>query len=244
MSSKADIADWNRIAKTYAEGLEGEPRFSYIVDVLLDLLGDVSGIEILDLGCGPGWLAGRLQESGATVTGVDGSSELLRMAREQFEDVTFVEADLAEGLQSLRGESFGIVISHTVLMDIPHVQSLFDDVSAMLRPGGRFIFSLLHPCFWNQKSQQDDETGEWHKRVKGYLNQEVWRVEGFGGHNHYHRPTSYYTQALREAGMLIQRFLEPQHQPTHIHTEIPTDFIVKFPLFLVIEAVNRQNRGG
>jgi SAM-dependent methyltransferase len=240
MSSKSDIADWDRIAKDFAETAKDGPRFDYIIDVFDQLLGDVSGLEVLDLGCGHGWLSGRLQEAGAAVTGVDGSTELLRLAKDQFENVTFTQADLAEGLPGFDRKKFDVVISHTVLMDIPDIKPLLRDVSGALSTDGRFIFSLLHPCFWNQKSQIDPETGEWHKRVKGYLREEVLRVESFGGHNHYHRPVSYYTQALQESGMLIQSLLEPQHQPTKSHSEIPEDFITRFSLFLLIEAVKSE----
>lgn len=142
-----------------------------------------------------------------------------------------------------------MIVSHTVLMDIPSLRSLFKDVAATLKSDGRFIFTLLHPCFWNQKSHLDHQTGEWHKEVKGYLEHEVWRVEDFGGHNHYHRPVTYYATELHQAGMVIRQLIEPQHESTG-HTEIPEDFTGRhrprkrigqqFPLFLVIEAVKHS----
>lgn len=239
MTSKSDIADWNRIAATYAEGVQEGPGFPYIHDLMLELLGDVTGLRVLDVGCGQGWLSGRLLESGADVTGVDGSAELLRRARHQYSGVSFLEMDLAEGLTDLRDSRFDIVVSHLALMDVPELQTLFNDVARTIQPDGRFVYCILHPAFWNQKSHLDEESGEWHKRVGGYLDHEVWRVETFGGHNHYHRSISYYTEALRTAGMVVSRLLEPRHLPGGRHAEIPSDFISKFPLYLVVEAVTR-----
>lgn len=235
MSSKDDIADWDRIADTYASGVENGPRFAYMTDVLLGLLGDVEGLKVLDLGCGNGWLAGRLQALGADVTGIDGSSALLGRARDRYPAIRFEQCDLAEGLPDLVDE-FDIVVSHTVLMDIPSLHPLMNDVSAALSSTGRLVFSLLHPCFWNQRSHVDQETGEWHKRVTGYLELVTWRVEGFGGHNHYHRPISFYIEALDQAGLVVRRLLEPVHEPTG-ESAIPETFIRRFPLFLLVEAV-------
>ncbi len=241
MSSTKDISDWDKGADAYAEGVEAGPKFSYVVNVLDRLIGDVNRLRVLDLGCGQGWLAGHLRAAGAEVTGIDGSANLLELARRKYGNIKFLQADLANGLPDLDGQ-FDLAVSHTVVMDLPDVDHLFKDVSVALVVGGRFVFSLLHPCFWNQKSHRDDETGDWHKRVRGYLNHEVWRVKSFGGHNHYHRPISYYTSALHRAGLVIRQLLEPEHEPSG-GSEIPDDFIRRFPLFLVIEAVNQEDVG-
>ncbi|MCC3765038.1 methyltransferase domain-containing protein [Glycomyces sp. TRM65418] len=45
------------------------------------LAGDIAGLRVLDVGCGPGHDAAALAERGATVLGVDGSADLLEHAR-------------------------------------------------------------------------------------------------------------------------------------------------------------------
>ena len=54
--------------------------------VLAEFLGDVSGRRILDLGTGTGRAAIALARRGALVTGVDASSEMLRVARTRAQD--------------------------------------------------------------------------------------------------------------------------------------------------------------
>ena len=49
--------------------------------LILDLLGDVRGLRILDLGCGDGSLAVELHKRGAIVTGIDRSSAMVEAAR-------------------------------------------------------------------------------------------------------------------------------------------------------------------
>ena len=75
---------------------------------------------------------------------------------------------------------------------------------------------------------------EWYKKVKGYVREEVWRVESFGGHNHYHRSTAAYFDVLRGAGMCVTKLLEPAHKGSG--DVIPSDFLSQFPLYLMVEA--------
>src|SRR3954447_2369295 len=48
---------------------------------MLELLGDVRGMRVLDLGCGPGFYAEALADRGALVTAFDASPDLVRRAR-------------------------------------------------------------------------------------------------------------------------------------------------------------------
>lgn len=80
--STGDLAAWDAAAQAYA-GLVGSGdtitlRFRQF---LAQALGEPAGLEILDLGCGHGWLARELARQGARVTGVDGSARLLDIAR-------------------------------------------------------------------------------------------------------------------------------------------------------------------
>lgn len=234
MSQFNEIEDWNRIASTYSELRESGNEFEYEEKSLWSLLGDVTNQNVLDLACGQGGFCSELTRKGAHVVGVDGSIQLLTRARSLYPKIEFIEHDLAEGLPHFQTE-FHIVMSRMAVMDIRDIRSFFNDVPGVLRSDGRFIFTLLHPCFWNQKSHLDEQTGEWFKKVNGYLDFETWRVESFGGHNHYHRPMSYYFDALTEAGMAVTRLLEPRHEGTG--KVVPVEFSGKFPLYLMIEAV-------
>ena len=203
MKSKADIQDWNAIAPVYAEVIEahGDRCFPEVREHLWETLGDIQGKIILDLGCGQGWMTKKLADQGAKVIGIDGADALISRARSLYPDQSFYVADLANGLPELATE-FDIVISHMVVMDIPEIDMLFNSIAQVLKPQGKFLFTLPHPCFFQQKSHQDD-CGQWFKKVTGYLNPKTWRIDSFGGHNHYHRTISGYINSLSEAGLLI-----------------------------------------
>ena len=234
MESRQDLKDWDRNAESYASSAPKLSETDYPSKYIWGLMRDVAGLNILDLGCGDGRLCSSLVRKGASVVGVDGSQELLGRAKESDPGIDYLQYDLAEGIPAL-SQKFDIVVSTMTVMDIPEIGPLFRAVPDVLAPHGKFIFSLLHPAFWNQKSTLDESTGEWFKRVKGYLTPEIWRVESFGGHNHYHRSISYYVQALYSAGMVVSQLLEPRQEPQS--DTIPLEFLSQFPLFLIIEAV-------
>src|SRR5438093_12673712 len=81
---------------------------------LLGLLGDVSGLRLLDLACGHGRLSRELARRGARVVGLDLSSALLDKARERERvnplGITYVHADAASP-EALTGEVFDGVTS-------------------------------------------------------------------------------------------------------------------------------------
>ena len=66
---------------------------------MLDLVGNATGRDVLDIGCGAGPLAERLAQGGARVSGFDSSTHMIEIARQRLgEDVDLQVADLAEPL--------------------------------------------------------------------------------------------------------------------------------------------------
>src|SRR5882757_3742592 len=99
--TKVDIQDWNRVAKNYSQTIAGasdDTIYQQFRDVLWDSLGNLSGLNVLDAGCGHGWLSKLMFEAGANVWGIDGALELLKMARASCPNVEFAEWDLLNGL--------------------------------------------------------------------------------------------------------------------------------------------------
>jgi SAM-dependent methyltransferase len=125
------------------------------------LLGDVRGRRVLELGCGAAagarWLAGQ----GAEVTGLDLSAGMLRHAAEAARRsgvrVPLVQADALA--LPFRDAAFDVVC--TAFGAIPFVAdsgAVMREVARVLRPGGRWVFSITHPMrwiFWDEP----DETG-------------------------------------------------------------------------------------
>ena len=122
-----------------------------------------------------------------------------------------------------------------VLMDIPDLLRLIHDVREYFQPSGKFIFTMQHLCFFNIKSHHD-EKGRLFKKLTGYLQPDVWHMEGFGGHNHYHLSLTFYFDLLRESHLAVMRFHEPPHVPATRRAEAEARFFENIPIFLLIEA--------
>ena len=229
--SNADIADWDRIAAAYIEASGPSNRFyREVAGYAWESLGDLRNKRVLDLGAGDGWFAHELAKKGAEVVAIDGSRELVDAGRTKYPEVHFLQHDLTLGLPEVG--RFDAIWCFTVLMDLPVLDVLLGDAYQALKPEARFLITILHPCFFNFPSEFDEVTRTGYRKVDRYLNEEVWRLDTFGGHNHYHRSITYYTEGLRRAGFTIARLVEPPHIPL----SNDCDFYRNIPVLLYIEA--------
>ena len=135
---------YDGVAAWYEQEFRPDPA-PEVVDVVSRLVGPGSG-PCLDLGCGTGFHLPLLRELGWTLTGVDLSADQLRFARERAGDYAeLLRADAAD--LPLEDGAFDLVFSaftHTDMEDFPAVVA---EGTRVLRPGGRFVYIGLHPCF-------------------------------------------------------------------------------------------------
>jgi SAM-dependent methyltransferase len=127
--------EWNRIRE---EGQDEVPlRQARMVVGWLDGL-QRSGLDILDVGCGAGWLEPWLTSYGR-VTAIDLADEVLARARARHPGVTFIagnfmDLELAEG-------SFDVVVSLEVLSHVADQAAFIERCAALLRPGGLLMLA-------------------------------------------------------------------------------------------------------
>ncbi|MBK1634841.1 class I SAM-dependent methyltransferase [Rhodovulum adriaticum] len=139
--------------------------------LLLDRIGPVRGLRILDVGCGDGVLATRLAQDGARVTGLDASTDMIAAARRRAKaagvDVDLVEGD-AGGLPFHAGH-FDCVVSVATLCFVDDPRPTIREMVRVLKPGGRLILGELGR--WNLWAAQ--------RRVKSWLGSNLWRMAHF-----------------------------------------------------------------
>jgi trans-aconitate 2-methyltransferase len=103
---------------------------------LLPLLDPREGERMVDLGCGTGHLTARIAESGAEVTGIDNSPDMIGQARQNYPGLRFALADITsfEVPQPVDG-----VFSNAALHWVTDADGAAEAIAGALKPGGRFV---------------------------------------------------------------------------------------------------------
>jgi trans-aconitate methyltransferase len=119
-----------------------QARHSYVFaygESLIDLLEPRAGERILDLGCGSGQLTAKIAATGAEVTGLDRSPEMIAEAQRNFPKLTFKIADAADFTVDTPVDA---VFSNAALHWMKDAGGVASSVSRALRPGGRFVVDM------------------------------------------------------------------------------------------------------
>jgi len=202
---------------------------------LFAAVGELAGLAVLDVACGHGRITRELARRRASrVVGLDVSAQLIQKATAAELGVPlgirYVNVDLCAP-SLLDGEVFDVVVCSFGLSDIDDLDRALSNVVRCLAGGGRFVFSILHPCF----PGGGDVSGSWPPQG-GYSDERRWYADAPGstlrsqvGANH--RMLSTYLNALRDHGLVLDQILEPG-PPASWTRDRPE--VARFPVFLVV----------
>lgn len=180
-----------------------------------EMLPDLKGKRVLDLGCGFGWHCRYAVEQGAaSVVGVDLSEKMLQEARIKTISplIEYIQKPIEE--YDYPENSFDLVISSLVFHYLESFDSIAVKINQCLKQGGFFIFSVEHPIFTAQGSQQwyyDANGKALHWPVDRYFEEGV-RTAIFLGEEvtKYHKTLTTYLNTLIQNGFEIIKLVEPQ----------------------------------
>lgn len=116
---------------------------------VLQLMEHRQPMRVLDVGCGPGWLAEALAAQGHEVVGVD----LAEAPGVRDRMASFVQADLEHGLPDAVGGGFDVVVAADVIEHVRHPEALVAQMADRLRPGGTIIASVPNFGHWYPRSR-------------------------------------------------------------------------------------------
>lgn len=147
LPTENEATDYDAFAEAYTTENESNLFNAYYErPEMLRLAGDVSGRRILDAGCGSGPLSAALRAKGAAVTGFDVSAAMIALARKRLgDDADLRVADLATPLPFADAE-FDDVVASLVLHYLKDWAGPLAEFRRVLKPGGRLILSVNHPC--------------------------------------------------------------------------------------------------
>jgi SAM-dependent methyltransferase len=257
VASAEAVAQWDAAAREFASFFaEGVEYFhKHIINpCLLDVLGCVKGARVCDLACGDGHFARGLVDrtKGAVdVVCVDASQEMVRIARERSEghgdSLRFLVADAGD-LSALQTASFDVVVCNMALMDIADYRAAISEAARILKPGGVFAFSILHPCFmtpdsgWIRKNPESRDpankvawrVNDYRERLveKGRMKREM-TVPTYC----FHRTLEDYFSVLGECGFVVVDLREPAQSEKLLADDPWSSPDLKIAMFLVVKAL-------
>lgn len=155
---------------------------------ILSLLPDLTGMTVLDAGCGTGRYLHQLRALGAKPIGLDLSAAMLARAR----DVTprIARADIcALPIDSM---SVDVILCGLALGDVPHLELALAEMGRVLRPGGCVVYSVVHPAGADAGWSRTFDAGGRQVAINGY-----WHS------------ADEHRQACRAAGLRVTAWQEP-----------------------------------
>lgn len=230
--SPADPSDYDAIADRYAAEIDGRAwNALFERPATLSLLPDLHGRDALDAGCGNGWYAEQLLARGARVTAFDRSARMVEHARRRLGERAHVFHAPSDRLDSLVDAKFDLVLSALMAHYVADLDALFGEWARLLRRGGHVVLSTHHPMMHPERLVEPGyRVTEIMEERWGWLDATM---------RYYRRPISAYTEALAQAGFVIERLVEPVPLPDMAKSD-PADFarLQRMPAFLHIRARN------
>jgi toxoflavin synthase len=212
--------NYDPIAEQYKRSKQQPWRTHIEAFGLLQLLGDPTGLSVLDMACGEGFYTRMARQRGAAkVTGVDLSEGMIQLARKQ-EDAhrLGIEYLVADARRFEPASAYDTVVAAYLLnyaRDRQELQAMCDGIARCLKPGGRFITVNGSCCLdfstapsFRKYGFETAVIGEWCEGAPitwtFFLDDGEFTIEN------YHLDQAAYEAAFRAAGFRDIRWHEPQ----------------------------------
>jgi SAM-dependent methyltransferase len=219
-SARANRSWWDAEADAYlAEHGDflGDARFVWGPEGLTEadagLLGDVTGRRVLEVGSGAAQCSRGLLEAGAEPVALDVSGEMLRRGRAVGRsvglDVPLVQADATR----LPFSDCAFDLACSAYGGVPFVAdsaAVMREVARVLRPGGRWVFSVTHPMRWALRDDAGPDglvvTGSYFDRTP-YVEQDE---RGLATYVEHHRTLGDRVREVAASGLRLVDVVEPE----------------------------------
>lgn len=235
------VNGYNDFALEYAAMVEGREEneqagglLETFISLFLSVLGDVSGLQVLDAGCGEGYLSRILTRLGAHVTGCDGAPRLVEIAhaKDPEHNITYRVADLCQPLPEYQA-CFDLVASFFVLNDVYDYQGFLRTLAAAIRQEGRLVFFMNNPYSYIVRNHLSDYFASGQRCLYRGMAEAGVKVY------YYHHTLEEYLDAAFSAGLQLQRLVDVptpegtfKRRPDTLHPEG-----YHFPYFTIVSFI-------
>jgi 2-polyprenyl-3-methyl-5-hydroxy-6-metoxy-1,4-benzoquinol methylase len=237
---------WEKNAAFWNERMgEGNDFFNILLWPAVERLLKPRPTErLLDVACGNGLTSRRLATAKARVTAFDVSAAMVAIAGNHPDrlniDYRVVDATDREALLSLGAAAFDGALCNMALMDMAEIDPLMSALAVLLKPTGRFVFSVLHPCFNNpatvQMGELEDRNGTivstYSVKIARYITPFTQVGLAMHGqpvpHPYFHRPLSFLLAPALAAGLVLDGIEEHAFPPDNSGGTTPLSWNGRF----------------
>ncbi len=239
--------EWDYAADAYAKGqADGRDyyRLEFFGPYQIAMCGDVTSLQLLDVGCGSGYFSRAMAERGAKVTGIDISPRMIQHAQDAGGPITYEVLDAARIDRRFPAASFDMATACLTMQDIPEPAQALKAVAKVLKPGGRFVSSIEHPfsSMPFRQWQRDD------KKAKKWLCVDRYFDRGATPYTWKRWSYEFTTRALHvtleqwidwtiEAGFAIKALREPTPTDEALRSQPDLADATRVPYFLIFDLV-------
>jgi SAM-dependent methyltransferase len=174
---------------------ENNPLIELEQPVVWSIFDQVRPGKALDAACGTGRHTRRLVELGHDVVGIDGSPEMLDVAKQSVPHAVFREGDLNS--LPLESASVDLVVCALALEHVADLPRAISELARVLRSGGQMVLSDLHPAAVTLGG------GAFFRDAGG-------RSAVVRGYGHLHGD---FLRAFEQVGLRVRNCFEPRYGP-------------------------------
>ena len=202
-----------------------------IPEAELNVLGDVSGLDMLELGCGAAEWSRGLLRAGARPVGLDNSAARLDYARAANQEAGVDFPLVHAGAESvpLADASFDVVMCDWGAMTFADPLLTVPEAARLLRPGGLLAFSGASPLSW--VAWEDDTDAYTDRLAAPYFG--MHRVETPEGSVEFNLPIGAWIRLFREHGFVVEDLIEvrpPAGADSTYRTDEETEWARRWPM--------------
>ena len=226
---------WNQNATFWDDRMgEGNDFVEVLIwPATIRLLQLHPGERVLDIACGNGLTSRRLAALAPDVVAFDFADEMIEHATRRTtvhaDRIKYLVLDATDetALLALGEGQFDAAICNMALFDMAEIDPLMRALAHLLKSGGRFVFSVIHPCFNSPHmahiAEMEDREGEittaYSVKIFNYISSTVAHAAAIRGQPQpqlvFHRPLQELLGAAFNAGFVLDGLEEPSFPPDH-----------------------------
>ena len=237
--------EWDNSSKAWADFVrtgKDHDREELNNPAAFELIGNIKGLTVLDLACGEGYNTRILARKGAKVTGIDFSPKQIELAKQEEKKknlgIKYMVMDAAD-LIGLPDNCFDLVTCFMALQDIENHRKAISETTRVLKPNGRFIFTIPHPCF-----EKITVNGKTINAADAYFGETKfpihWNMKRLSTHFRtisFHRTLTDYFDAISRSRLRVSKLIEPRFPEKAYRKHHHINEAFTKPSSIIIEAV-------